>query len=125
MNPCFLVCDEPVSALDVSIQAQIINLLEDLQERFSLSYLFVAHDLSVVRHIADRIIVMYVGKVMEEAATEEPFCQSSSSLHTSPFLVDPVSRPVRRRGLSAVPGEPPSPVRPTSWLSVRVEVSRR
>jgi oligopeptide transport system ATP-binding protein len=112
VDPRFLVCDEPVSALDVSIQAQIINLLEDLQERFSLSYLFVAHDLSVVRHIADRIIVMYVGKVMEECSTEELFAHPLHPYTQALFSSIPSLDPAKRRGLGTIPGEPPSPVNP-------------
>lgn len=112
VNPSFIVCDEPVSALDVSIQAQIINLLEDLQERLSLSYLFVAHDLSVVRHIADRISVMYIGQVMEEAPTEELFAHPSHPYTQALFSSIPSLDPKKRRGFSAIPGEPPSPVNP-------------
>lgn len=112
VNPRFLVCDEPVSALDVSIQAQIINLLEDLQGRLGLSYLFVAHDLSVVRHIADRIVVMYVGKVMEEAATEELFTQPLHPYTQALFSSIPSLDPAQRRGLNPLPGEPPSPADP-------------
>ncbi len=112
VNPSFVVCDEPVSALDVSIQAQIINLLEDLQERFSLSYLFVAHDLSVVRHIADRIAVMYVGKIMEEAPTEELFANPMHPYTHLLFSSIPSLDPSKRHGVSAISGEPPSPVNP-------------
>ena len=108
VNPSFIVCDEPVSALDVSIQAQIINLLEDLQTQFSLSYLFVAHDLSVVRHIADRVAVMYLGKIMEEAPTEELFAKPlhpyTKALFSSILSLDPA----KRRGLKPIGGEPPS-----------------
>jgi oligopeptide transport system ATP-binding protein len=112
VNPSFIVCDEPVSALDVSIQAQIINLLEDLQERLSLSYLFVAHDLSVVRHIADRISVMYIGQVMEEAPTEELFANPAHPYTQVLFSSIPSLDPKKRRGFSAITGEPPSPVNP-------------
>ena len=112
VNPSFLVCDEPVSALDVSIQAQIINLLEDLQARFSLSYLFVAHDLAVVRHIADRVAVMYVGKVMEEAPTEELFAEPLHPYTQALFSSIPTLDPAKRRGLASLSGEPPSPVEP-------------
>jgi oligopeptide transport system ATP-binding protein len=112
VGPSFLVCDEPISALDVSIQAQIINLLEDLKRKFGLSYLFVAHDLSVVRHIADRIIVMYVGKVMEEAPTEELFANPLHPYTQVLFGSIPSLDPARRRGFNAIPGEPPSPAEP-------------
>ncbi len=112
VNPSFLVCDEPVSALDVSIQAQIINLLEDLQREFSLSYLFVAHDLSVVRHIAGKVAVMYVGKIMEEAPTEELFANPMHPYTQALFASIPSLDPARRRGFSPLPGDPPSPVDP-------------
>jgi peptide/nickel transport system ATP-binding protein/oligopeptide transport system ATP-binding protein len=112
VNPSFIVCDEPVSALDVSIQAQIINLLEDLQARFSLSYLFVAHDLSVVRHIAERIIVMYIGKIMEEAPTEELFANPLHPYTKVLFASIPSLDPAKRHGFSALGGEPASAVEP-------------
>jgi oligopeptide transport system ATP-binding protein len=112
VGPSFIVCDEPVSALDVSIQAQILNLLEELQEQFSLSYLLVAHDLSVVRHIADRVVVMYVGQVMEEAPTEELFAHPLHPYTRVLFASIPSLDPSRRGGLNPIPGEPPSPVDP-------------
>ncbi len=81
VNPDFIICDEPISALDVSIQAQIINLLEDLQAEFNLTYLFIAHDLSVVRHISDRIAVMYLGKIVELTDRTGAVRQSVASLY--------------------------------------------
>ena len=81
VEPEFVVGDEPISALDVNIQAQIINLMIGLQERLGLTYLFIAHDLAVVRHISDRIVVLYLGKVMETAPAEKLFAPSAASLH--------------------------------------------
>jgi oligopeptide transport system ATP-binding protein len=112
VGPSFLICDEPVSALDVSIQAQIINLLEELQATLSLSFLFIAHDLSVVRHIADRVVVMYIGKVMEEAPTEELFAIPLHPYTHALFSSIPSLDPAKRRGLNPLPGEPPSPADP-------------
>jgi oligopeptide/dipeptide ABC transporter ATP-binding protein len=111
-----ILLDEPVSALDVSIQAQVINLLDDLQDDLHLSYIFVAHDLSVVRHVSDRIIVMYLGKLMEISPAEElyskPIHPYTSALLGAIPLPDPRQNRARVREL--VTGEPPNPINPPS-----------
>ncbi len=112
LNPDFIVCDEAVSALDVSVQAQVINLLLDLQDEFNLSYLFIAHDLSVVRHISDRIAVMYLGQIMELAECETLF---SNALHPyTQSLLSAIPQPNPRRKIDRVilKGDVPSPMNP-------------
>jgi oligopeptide/dipeptide ABC transporter ATP-binding protein len=116
VDPKLILLDEPVSALDVSIQAQVINLLEELQDEFKLSYIFVAHDLSVVRHVSDRIVVMYLGKLMEVSPADElyskPIHPYTSALLDAIPIPDPAENRARERPL--VTGEPPNPINPPS-----------
>ena len=112
LRPRLIVCDEPVSALDVSIQAQVINLLRDLQARFKVAYLFISHDLSVVRHISDRIAVMYLGQIVETAARDELFDRPRHPYTKALIAAIPIPDPKIRRERVILHGDPPSAIDP-------------
>lgn len=114
INPSIIICDEPVSALDVSIQSQVLNLLEDMQEEFKLTYLFISHDLGVVRHISDRIGVMYLGKIVEESPTDDLYANPLHPYTQALLSAIPIPNPFVKREKIKLIGEIPSPVNPPS-----------
>ncbi len=119
MNPKLIICDESVSALDVSVQAQILNLLQELKESMNLSYLFISHDLSVVRHICDRVVVLYLGKVMEVAPTDELFKDPKHPYTQALLSATPIDHPCEKREKMVLTGEIPSPLHPPSGCPFR------
>ena len=112
MEPALIVCDEPVSALDVSIRSQIVNLLQDLQDEFGLAYLFISHDLSIVRHVSDRIAVMYLGRVVEAAPADELFARPAHPYTKALLAASPVPDPAAVQPPTVLEGGVPSPAAP-------------
>ena len=124
MNPEFVVCDEPVSALDVSIQAQIINLLNDLQEKYKLTYLFISHDLSVVEHISDSVGVMYLGNLVEYGTTEDIFSEPLHPYTKALFSAIPIPDPDAKMKRIVLEGSIPSPANPPSGCKFHTRCNR-
>ena len=114
LNPKLVICDEPVSALDVSIQSQILNLLVDLQKEFNLAYLFIAHDLAVVKHISDRISIMYLGKIVEESTGDSIYHQPRHPYTRSLISAIPIPDPHQKVQREVIVGDVPSPINPPS-----------